>query len=106
MTPADTCRLASTGGFYELPHLTTLVIERTRTGPRAGERVERWRYVMTALPSDWGTAYRLVNEESGEIYDVMLDGEDATCQCLGFLRHRFCKHCRALRALVKEGALR
>jgi hypothetical protein len=36
---------------------------------------------------------------------VLLEGENGTCECKGFLRHNHCKHLDSLRALRTAGKL-
>jgi hypothetical protein len=67
-------------------------------------------YVLTPLDSEiGGTAYRLGKADNGDgkmdEYDVLLDGEYSTCECLGFLSHRHCKHLESLKALAAAGKL-
>jgi hypothetical protein len=64
-------------------------------------------YFLHRLPSDFGTAFRLVKllgEHTG--YDVLLspDGRH-TCECMGALRWGHCKHVSALTALRAHGKL-
>jgi hypothetical protein len=68
-------------------------------------------YLVTALPSDFGRAYRLcplfdamLREQ--RTYDVLLWGKKSSCDCLGFLRHGHCKHLDALRDLCRRHKLR
>jgi hypothetical protein len=38
----------------------------------------------------------------GELYHVRIDSlEESTCECMGFLRHGYCKHVLGLFALVQ-----
>jgi hypothetical protein len=62
-------------------------------------------YLLTPLRSDFGTAYRLVKDESGEQYDVLLDGDGGSCTCKGFCRWSRCKHRDGLLALRKASQL-
>src|SRR5262245_23079144 len=63
-------------------------------------------YLLQPLPSDYGTAYRLLKEgDGGEQYDVLLDGEGGTCECKGFARWHRCKYRDGLLALRKAGRL-
>jgi hypothetical protein len=42
----------------------------------------------------------------GDLYHVRVGApEDASCECLGFLRWNKCKHTASLTALIKRGAL-
>jgi hypothetical protein len=66
---------------------------------------ESANYLLMPLPSDFGTAYRLLKDESGERYDVLLDGEGGSCECKGFARWHRCKHRDGLLALRQAGRL-
>jgi hypothetical protein len=68
---------------------------------------EPWTdYNPAKIPSDFGTAFRLVKVLGPcSRYDVLLDGERSTCVCKGFLRHGYCKHIDGLETLVNRGAL-
>jgi hypothetical protein len=86
---------------------------------RGGSRVEVFGYYVTAVPSDFGTAYRLekfagdVEEGEPSEYCVNLDVANPEhgnhlCPCLGQQRwgHRHpCKHIRSLLKLHAEGRL-
>jgi hypothetical protein len=40
----------------------------------------------------------------GDLYHVRISTlEDSTCECMGFLRHDYCKHVLGLYALVQAG---
>jgi hypothetical protein len=80
----------------------TLQITMTR-----GRKVEGVDYFLRRLPSDFGTAFRLVKilgDHTG--YDVLLseDGRH-TCECDGFLRWGRCKHILTLLDLREQGRL-
>ncbi|HZY88620.1 MAG TPA: hypothetical protein VFE78_27605 [Gemmataceae bacterium] len=68
-------------------------------------------YVLTALASDFGSAYRLNKAAgaqvaaSGESYDVLLDGVRSSCTCPGHTYTNGCLHLSALLALQGEGKL-
>src|SRR6516162_5556833 len=65
-------------------------------------------YWLRPLPSDFGRAYRLTKflHQGGECYDVLLDGDKSTCECLGHLRWQTpCKHLQALLHLDAAGRL-
>src|SRR5262245_7219355 len=79
-----------------------LTITETR-----GSKATETDYWIDRLPSDFGTAYRLrkFQDQGGEQYDVLLDGRQSTCECLGHQRHGHCKHVEGLQALVAAGQL-
>src|SRR5262245_38597387 len=79
-----------------------LTITETR-----GRKTTTTDYWIDRLPSDFGTAYRLQKffDQGGESYDVLLDGRQSSCECLGFQRHGHCKHVEGLQALVAAGQL-
>jgi hypothetical protein len=64
-------------------------------------------YRLTALPSDFGRAYRLEKSDQGdgqpECYDVLIDGERSSCECKGFLRWGHCRHVESLTTLRQLG---
>lgn len=66
-------------------------------------------YVLTPLPSDFGTAYRLGKADNGdghmEEYDVLLNGRETSCTCPGRTYRHTCKHVEALLALTAAGKL-
>jgi hypothetical protein len=64
-------------------------------------------YHLRRLASDFGRAWQLEKFEldGGETYDVNIDGERSSCECLGFLKHGHCKHADALRVLIGKGKL-
>jgi hypothetical protein len=79
-----------------------------------GQKVEKFGYYLSALPCDLGgRAFRLTKVEhqiadGPDHYDVLIDGANHSCECLGHLRHghkTVCKHAAALRALVAGGKL-
>jgi hypothetical protein len=67
-------------------------------------------YLLWEQPSDWGKAWRIekVGADPAEgPYTVLIDPlEDRReCSCLGFLRHRDCKHVAALWALIQSAEI-
>jgi hypothetical protein len=64
-------------------------------------------YLTSKVPSDFGTAFRLVKVggEEESTYDVLLDGDGGQCGCKGFSRWNHCKHHDGLKALRKAGKL-
>jgi len=68
-------------------------------------------YLVFPLRSDWGRAFRL-EKQSGERmegepdnYDVMLNGKESSCECMGFCRWGHCKHVDSLAELKRRGRL-
>jgi hypothetical protein len=79
-----------------------------------GNKVERFGYYLSAIPSDFGRAFHLtkfaeqVKPGEPSEYDVLLAGKLSQCECVGWLRwgHRGpCKHLRSLAKLLAEGLL-
>jgi hypothetical protein len=77
------------------------------------EKVTRTRwthrgYFVTALPSDWGRAFRLEpfatqrRPDQPDAYHVLLAGEQSTCECMGFMAHGHCLHLAALQSLQER----
>jgi hypothetical protein len=70
-------------------------------------------YWLDVLAHDFGPAARcfrlskIVAPEDGapDHYDVCFEGEDARCECRGFLRHARCKHVDSLRCLLERGSI-
>jgi hypothetical protein len=64
-------------------------------------------YHLSAIPSDYGTAYELrkLQADGGEVYHVNLDSAGPSCDCPGHLRHGHCKHRDALEKLHALGKL-
>ncbi len=65
-------------------------------------------YTLTALPSDFGVAFRLGKADVGgcsEEYDVLLNGRETSCTCKGNTYCGHCKHVEALQALTAAGKL-
>jgi hypothetical protein len=67
-------------------------------------------YGLRTLDHGFGeAAFRLAKAErggvAGEVYDVLIDGARSSCECLGFLRWKRCKHVEALESLIAAGKL-
>ena len=75
-------------------------------------------YAVRPLPSDFGTAFRLIKGELVEEpdeqtlrlrdagqYDVCLNGAHSTCECKGFLHHGHCKHVDGLTTLRQRNLI-
>ncbi len=62
-------------------------------------------YVMHEVPCDiGGRGFAVHRLGLGEVYHVRVASlEDSTCECLGFLRHGYCRHVLGLYALVQAG---
>ncbi len=60
-------------------------------------------YAVREVPCEIGGRGFAVNRLGlGELYHVRIDSlEESTCECLGFLRHGYCKHVLGLYALVQ-----
>lgn len=50
-----------------------------------------------------GRGFRLVKQSTGDTRDVFLhrNGQDMLCDCEGFVRYGYCKHCDAMRHVIK-----
>jgi hypothetical protein len=65
-------------------------------------------YMVTPIPADFGTAYRVVKylELDEPTYHVLLaDDGKHSCDCKGFCRWGRCKHVSGLLALRQAGQL-
>jgi hypothetical protein len=64
---------------------------------------------MVPLASDYGRAIRLEKADKGDgqsqTYDVLLDGDRSTCECMGHMKHGRCKHVSGLAAVIASGQL-
>jgi hypothetical protein len=78
---------------------------------------EHFTYSLFPIPSDFGTAFRLVKEEMVPFdpgvwelkatarYHVCLDGAETRCDCIGHEKHGHCKHASGLRKLRELGLI-
>jgi hypothetical protein len=78
---------------------------------------EPHNYLIFPLPSDFGSAFRLIKQElvpqtegfyelqDTARYHVCLNDQQSTCECLGFLRHNHCKHVEGLTVLRQRGLI-
>ena len=69
-------------------------------------------YYVDRLEADFGKAFRFAKFEiqGGEVYAVNVggEGEPASCECVGHLKHGHkttCRHVAAARALIEAGKL-
>jgi hypothetical protein len=67
-------------------------------------------YGLKTLDHGFGeSAFRLSKAERGgipgEVYDVLIDGARSSCECMGFLAHRHCKHVESIEGLIAAGKL-
>jgi hypothetical protein len=94
--PRRSCRL------LELDGRRVLALSRA-----TARTLTEMRYHLTAVPSDFGRAFRLekLSSDGEGDYHVLLHGPETSCECLGFLRHGHCKHAESLMALAEAGLL-
>lgn len=88
-----------------------LVLAITEVSGARVRKTTRTHYRVEKNPNH-PRAFRLAkltfSDEPGEVYDVLADGEDSTCDCLGFLQHGHrgpCRHIEAIECLLQEGKL-
>ena len=105
--PQRSVRLLSrTHGMYELPAAAQVQIDMVSTGPRIGTRTDSFRYSVLPIRSEvGGRAFQVTRQDTGETYAVLLNGNESSCECRGWLRHQHCKHVDALQTLVNRGKL-
>jgi hypothetical protein len=62
-------------------------------------------YVLREIPCQiGGRGFAVARLGLGTQYHVRIDTlEESTCECMGFLRHGYCKHVLGLYALVQAG---
>ena len=113
--------------MHELPHLHTKQavhrhVRMTRpfdeTGTAEieititrGKKPQATAYTLERAESDWGQAYRMENQENGEVYHLVLDGKNTSCDCPGWCwgqqkGGKGCKHSCAMAALRSRGKLK
>jgi hypothetical protein len=78
---------------------------------------EPHNYLILPLSSDFGSAFRLIKQElvpetegfyelkDTARYTVNLNGEQSTCECLGFCKHGHCKHVDGLTVLRQRNLI-
>ncbi|MHB1424603.1 MAG: hypothetical protein ACYC3I_15655 [Gemmataceae bacterium] len=78
---------------------------------------EQFIYGIMPMKSDFGVAFRLIESElirqpdntfelhDTDRYDVLLNGEQSTCECKGFLGHGHCKHVDGLTTLRQRNLI-
>jgi len=70
-----------------------------------GRKVEIFDYYLKPVACEEGPAFELSKlQGDGETYHVRI-GEDASCECKGFLRWGHCKHVDSLTALKQSNRL-
>lgn len=68
-------------------------------------------YTLTPTKCDWGAkAFRLnkvqpAPKEDDREYYVLIDEDQSSCDCTGFISRNHCKHLSSLEDLIKEGKL-
>lgn len=64
-------------------------------------------YALQEIPCEiGGRGFAVHRLGLGELYHVRVGGPlDCSCECLGFLRHGYCKHVLGLQALIRHGLL-
>jgi hypothetical protein len=76
-----------------------------------GKKTTTDDYFVLPLPADYGVAFELTKlvpgQGAGTRYHVNLggEGEPASCECKGFLKHGHCRHVEGLTALRLAGRL-
>jgi hypothetical protein len=104
--PQRSVRLLSrTHGMYELPDVATVEITLTTSGPHIGNRTDTFRYTVASISSDFGKAFQVTREDTGETYAVNLNGRLSSCECKGHLQWGHCKQVEGLQALVNLAKL-
>jgi hypothetical protein len=78
---------------------------------------EPHNYLILSLASDFGAAFRLIKQELMPVepgmwelkdtarYNVNLNGQQSTCECLGFCKHGHCKHVEGLTVLRQRNLI-
>jgi hypothetical protein len=78
---------------------------------------ESHNYLVFPLRSDFGSAFRLVKQElvpqtegfyeltDTARYNVCLDGERSSCECIGFSKHGHCRHVEGLTVLRQRNLI-
>lgn len=90
---------------------TFLVVTLRSSGPRIGERVDTFRYLLRQVNADYGVGYQLdkmgIGEHGAEAetYHVHFEHDGHSCDCKGHVRHGHCKHVDAIKALGAAGKL-
>jgi hypothetical protein len=64
-------------------------------------------YTLCEIPCEiGGRGFAAHRTGLGTLYHVSVgEPEDCSCECLGFLRHGYCRHLLGLQALVQSGKL-
>ena len=78
---------------------------------------EPHNYLIYTLRSDFGSAFRLIKQElvpqeegffeleDVARYNVCLNGQQSTCECIGFSKHGHCKHVSGLTVLRQRNLI-
>jgi hypothetical protein len=61
-------------------------------------------YYAKPIKTDFGQGFELTKfqVDGGEVYQVLLDGQDSRCTCIGFEAHSHCKHICSLQAVQDQ----
>src|SRR5262249_21117394 len=65
-------------------------------------------YTLHEIPCEiGGRGFAIHRTGLGDLYHVRVSdvAEDCTCECMGFLRHGYCRHVLGLMALLEGGLL-
>jgi hypothetical protein len=62
-------------------------------------------YYVKPLKTDFGVGFELTKfqVDGGEVYLVLLDGQESRCTCIGHQAHGYCKHVAALASVQGPG---
>ncbi len=76
--------------------------QKARRTLRIAFHIEEDEYHVYPLASDPAVARKAFRfaKQTGDraVYDLRLDEHGLHCECLGYLRHGYCKHCQTLHA--------
>jgi hypothetical protein len=61
-------------------------------------------YTLHEIPCEiGGRGFAVHRTGLGTLYHVRVGPEECSCECMGFLRHGYCRHVQGLQALVQAG---